>query len=74
MNCRRDERRIALAIIFIHAGLALACSDPQPPAPTRASDDPIQAALASPDRSVEDRERDANRHPAEILAFAGIEG
>lgn len=33
---------------------------------------PIQAALADPGRPVADKERDAARHPGELLAFAGI--
>lgn len=32
----------------------------------------IEAALASPDRPAADREQDARRKPAELLAFAGI--
>lgn len=33
---------------------------------------PIQAALADPGRPATDKERDAARHPGELLAFAGI--
>jgi predicted methyltransferase len=33
----------------------------------------IRRAIDSPERSVEQRERDANRKPAEILAMSGIE-
>ena len=33
---------------------------------------PIAAALADPGRPAADRERDAARHPGELLAFAGI--
>lgn len=33
---------------------------------------PIQTALADPGRPATDKERDAARHPGEILAFAGI--
>jgi predicted methyltransferase len=32
----------------------------------------IKAAVASPDRSEADRKTDANRHPEELLAFAGV--
>src|SRR5437868_4286765 len=34
--------------------------------------DAYAAALASPDRTDEDKGRDAARHPAELLAFAGV--
>ena len=33
---------------------------------------PISAALADPGRPAADKERDATRHPGELLAFAGI--
>lgn len=33
----------------------------------------IQAAINSPDRPAKDREKDASRKPADILAFSGIE-
>lgn len=33
---------------------------------------PIAAALADPGRPAADKERDAARHPGELLAFAGI--
>ena len=33
---------------------------------------PIQAALADPGRPAADKERDAARHPGELLAFAGV--
>lgn len=42
-------------------------------APVSATSPHILAALADPRRPAEDRERDANRHPAETLAFAGVE-
>lgn len=35
--------------------------------------DHIAAAVASPERSAKDRERDARDKPAELLAFAGLE-
>jgi predicted methyltransferase len=42
--------------------------------PLQAADIPsnIAAAVASPDRSAKDRERDAHDKPAELLAFAGV--
>jgi predicted methyltransferase len=43
-------------------------------APLQAADIPanIAAAVASPERSAKDRERDARDKPAELLAFAGV--
>ena len=35
-------------------------------------DDPIAAAVANPDRPAADRARDAERKPAQIVAFAGV--
>lgn len=69
-------KRFALAAL---AALALAACNPQqaatPPAPREVSADAahIVAALADARRPQEDKDRDANRHPAETLAFAGIE-
>lgn len=37
------------------------------------ADDAIAAAVAHPDRSAEEKARDAGRKPAEVLKFAGIE-
>ncbi|BCW87802.1 hypothetical protein sos41_09330 [Alphaproteobacteria bacterium SO-S41] len=34
---------------------------------------PISTAIADPSRPAEDVERDATRHPAELLAFAGVQ-
>ena len=33
---------------------------------------PIEASIASPERTDKDRERDAREKPAEVLAFAGV--
>src|SRR5262245_65875805 len=43
-------------------------------APLQAADIPanIAAAVAAPERSAKDRERDARDKPAELLAFAGV--
>jgi predicted methyltransferase len=42
-------------------------------APAFAADaTPIEAAIASPERTDKDRERDAREKPAEVLAFAGV--
>ena len=41
--------------------------------PAQAGADIYADAVANPDRPAADRERDANRHPAEVLEFASIE-
>lgn len=43
------------------------------PAAVTASSPHIVAALADPRRPEADRERDALRHPAEVMAFAGVQ-
>ena len=43
------------------------------PAPVTATSPHVLAAVADPRRPAADRERDALRHPAEIMAFTGIE-
>ena len=52
---------------FLLAGLLLA-------APLHAAEIPdnIAKAIAAPERSAKDRERDARDKPAELLAFAGV--
>lgn len=57
----RTTRMIALAAILCLAGSAVAASSPQ-----------IQAALADPARPAADRDRDASRHAAELMAFARL--
>lgn len=68
-------KRLTLAVF---AALALAACNQQSveaPAVVEVSPDAahIVAAVADARRPIEDRERDANRHPAETLAFARIE-
>lgn len=58
--------RTALAAAFL---LALAAS---PGAAQRPAAQAIAAAVANPARPAEDRARDAERKPAEMLAFAGV--
>ena len=41
-------------------------------APAQAQADPIAAAIADPNRPTADRERDALRHPGDLLAFTDI--
>jgi predicted methyltransferase len=43
------------------------------PAPVSATDPHILAAVADPRRPQADRDRDALRHPAAIMAFAGVQ-
>jgi len=40
--------------------------------PTLAADPNIEQAIANPERTAADRERDARDKPAEVLAFAGV--
>lgn len=64
-----NEEKIAMnrcAILF--AGLLLAA-----PLQAQKIPDHIAAAVAAPERSAKDRERDARDRPAELLAFAGLE-
>jgi predicted methyltransferase len=51
-------------------GVASPAAEPAAEAP---AGDPIAAALASSDRPAADRARDADRKPAEVLAFFGVE-
>lgn len=62
-------KKLPLAVAFV-AALALASSAQGQRAtqPSRA----ILAAVADPTRPAEDAARDGGRHPAEILAFAGV--
>jgi predicted methyltransferase len=58
-------RRVLAKALALGACLAVACAttDPRPA---------IEAAIAAPDRSAADRERDARDHPAEVLALLGL--
>jgi len=42
------------------------------PAAALAADPSIEAAVASPQRTADDRQRDARDKPAEVMAFAGV--
>ena len=57
--------RLSYAIILAGAALLLF-------APARAADDIYRDAVANPERPAADRERDANRRPADVLEFATI--
>jgi predicted methyltransferase len=62
----RMKRLTVLVLAFA------ACSkSTTPPTPAKA-DNAFAAIVAAPDRSERDRERDKQRKPAELLAFAGI--
>ncbi len=70
-------KRFALAAL---AALTLAACNQPPAAPApearrevSADAAHIVAAIADARRPQDDKDRDANRHPAETLAFAGIE-
>lgn len=65
----------AVAAFALAACTPPAAEDAPPPAQIAVSPDAanIQAALTDSRRSAEEVARDANRHPAETLAFAGIE-
>lgn len=68
--------RLTLSIVTISVGLALALGACVPAgAPAASSPAPLDyaAALADPQRPQADRDRDAARLPAELLAFAQIE-
>ena len=54
----------AMIILFGLAAATAATAAPRP--------DAIAAALASPDRPAADTERDGDRKPAQLIAFAGI--
>jgi hypothetical protein len=54
--------RIALLALFLPVWTAVVL----------AADPAIEKSIASPDRTAEDRERDARDKPAEVLAFAGV--
>jgi len=51
----------------LFAGLLVACA-----LPSFAADAAIDAAVANPERSAPDHERDTREKPAEVLAFAGV--
>ncbi|MEO7563749.1 MAG: methyltransferase [Sphingomicrobium sp.] len=61
-------RRIALLVLA--AALPACAAMPVPPAPVQQSG--LQAAIASPSRSADNVVRDRYRHPAETLAFFGV--
>lgn len=62
MTFRRFAAPIAGALVLALSGAAVAADVPAN----------IAAALANPARPEQQRARDAARHPAEILAFAGV--
>jgi predicted methyltransferase len=65
--------RAHLAPLALFALALAACtSQPEPPPAITASSPHIVAAVASSKRPAEDRARDADRKPSEMLAFAGI--
>lgn len=61
----------ALSCIVLLAAAARQEGTP-PPAPPSPPQDPIAAAVTHPDRPDLDRQRDADRRPADVLGFFGI--
>ncbi len=72
------KARLVLTLILGWMFLGLGCS-PGSDTGTESSEDSqavvgrVEAAMAAPGRPAEDREIDADRKPAEILAFMGIQ-
>ncbi|MBL8548711.1 MAG: class I SAM-dependent methyltransferase [Hyphomonadaceae bacterium] len=66
---------IAAAALLLLAACATKTAETAAPAPPAAAGPAsyISAALADPRRPQADRDRDADRHPAEILTFAQVE-
>jgi predicted methyltransferase len=68
----------ALALALVLAVTASCATSAAPPAPATPPSSPgpdvsvIRAALGAPDRSPEDVALDAGRHPAELVALAGV--
>jgi predicted methyltransferase len=65
-------------LLLLSLALSVGCASSSTPAPAAtapAAPTPspaLTAALASPDRSDKDKALDAQRHPAEVIAFLGI--
>jgi predicted methyltransferase len=66
-NARKEKLMKTLLI-----GALVALSIPALSQQAMAADASIQAAVANPERTAADRERDARDKPAEIMAFAGV--
>src|SRR5262252_5172640 len=62
-NARKEHRMKTLLLTAL-----LACVSPV----FAADPSPIEKSIASPDRTKDDRERDARDKPAEVMAFAGV--
>lgn len=67
-------RRVSLGLLVPVALALVACATTGPAQPTRnALNGPaIERLVAMPDRSLEDRKLDAQRKPAQLLAFSGV--
>jgi len=68
---RTRQPTLAL-LVMVATTVAAPASGVVPPQADRATAPAVEAALASPERPAADREQDARRKPAELLAFAGI--
>ncbi len=67
--------RVVLAALLLACAIAtpILAEPPYAPTPVLAPPSPaIVAAVGAPDRPAADVARDAQRHPAELIAFAGI--
>jgi predicted methyltransferase len=60
------------SLVVLSCLAATACSIRTPPRPVDAPD-PVLVAVAAPERPAEDRARDADRKPTEVLHFFAIE-
>jgi predicted methyltransferase len=70
---RRENLSIESCLAALLLLLAASCGAPSAGGTEETAMTPIAAALAAKDRPAADREDDALRKPAEVLAFAGIE-
>lgn len=66
------SKRVSALALACLAGIGLPSGTANAVVAEKAPAEAIEAALASPDRPAADREQDARRKPAELLAFAGI--
>ena len=68
----RTRQPMFALLVLVAATVAAPASGVVPPQADPVAAPAVSAALASPDRPDSDREQDARRKPAELLAFAGI--
>ena len=61
------------ALVLVSALVASCASAPRAAAPSATAPDALRAVVDAPDRSGDDRALDVQRHPAELLAFFGVQ-